>query len=204
MMKIRTSRLFDNFDDQLMHLAAQQSTVLGSSNVFVAHSLNSPDFWSHTRTHYSHGRSQFNSVTVHFGQRDSSGLEQQESERDSRLAMKTCQERRLDLFFFFISLYYGQTKEIRNGQATIFFTNKVTSPRFNCKHNRLSTSLGITRKLRHLSNLKRRQWTTNIHSPAINSMIITRISNSQVSSRRFDSRIVVRRFDTSNLQSMHR
>lgn len=86
----------------------------------------------------------------------------------------------------------------------IFFTNKVTSLRFNCKHNRLSTSLGITRKLRHLSNLKRRQWTTNIHSPAINSMIITRISNSQVSSRRFDSRIVVRRFDTSNLQSMHR
>lgn len=75
MMKIRTSRLFDNFDDQLMHLVAQQSTVLGSFNVFVAHSLNSPDFWSHTRTHYSRGRSQFNSVTVHFGQRDSSGLE---------------------------------------------------------------------------------------------------------------------------------
>lgn len=55
--------------------------------------------------------------------------------------------------------------------------------------NRLSTSLEITRKLRHLSNLKRRRWTVNIHSPVINSMIITRISNSQVSSRWFDSRI---------------
>lgn len=71
----------------------------------------------------------------------------------------------------------------------------MTSPRF--KHNRLSTSLEITRKLRHLSNSKRRRWTLNVHSPAINSMITTRISNSQLSSRRFDSRIVVRRFDAS-------
>lgn len=76
----RESRLFDSLDDQLMHSVAQQSTVLGSSVALAAHSLNSPESWSHTRAHSR--RSQFNSVAVHFGQRDSKEeSEQREFER---------------------------------------------------------------------------------------------------------------------------
>lgn len=125
--------MFDSLDDQLMHSVAQQSTVVGSSVALAAHSLNSPEFWSHTRAHNRQRRSQFNSDRCSLRtKRFQRGFEQRELERGvaKRNDVMRQERCRLNRLTSFSSPRERQRKreEIRDDQnATMFNTSKRDS-----------------------------------------------------------------------------